>query len=83
MNIEAMAREAGLEREGTRWFSDSSDPLDAQDVEHAALERFAALVRAQALEDVAQMLELWDGSNPQAIVDAIRAIAATKTEGGP
>lgn len=57
MNIEQMAREAGLERDGTRWFSDSGDPLAAQDVEHAALERFAALVRDQALADAAAAVD--------------------------
>lgn len=93
MNIEQMAREAGLERDGTRWFSDSGDPLAAQDVEHAALERFAALVRAQALEDAARVCDdkerrKWEiltgggkltGFGPLDCAFAIRALAAPST----
>lgn len=48
MNIEQMAREAGLCCDKGHWFSPAGDPDDEIDVSTADLARFAGLVRAQA-----------------------------------
>ena len=50
--LERLAREAGLHNDGSWWFDGDSNAQS--DVSTAALARFAALVRAQALEDAAQ-----------------------------
>lgn len=55
--LEDLARDAGLHQDGESWFSDSGDPLDAQDVRHSDLARFAALVRAQAITEAAAEIE--------------------------
>lgn len=82
MNIEAIAREAGF-------YVGESDYGPFIEVEEGLgacselLERFAALVRAQALEESARVCEAshppLDGS-AQWMADAIRAIAATKQQ---
>jgi len=56
--IERMAREAGLHRAGDLWYSlDTGSKHENADVLHEDLARFAALVRAQALEDAASWIE--------------------------
>ena len=57
MNIEALAREAGLCCDKGHWFSPAGDPEDEIDVSTEDLTRFAALIRAQALEDAARACE--------------------------
>ena len=44
--VERLAREAGMERDGENWFTPSADPLDTIDVSNAALTRFAELVQS-------------------------------------
>lgn len=58
MNLEALAREAGLHCDAGRWFSDTGDPRDAQDVSTEALTRFAALIRAQADAEASERLSI-------------------------
>lgn len=66
-DIERMAREAGMHNDGQWWFDGDSN---AQcDVSTAALARFAALVRAQALADAARVCEA------DAFVDQWRGLA--------
>ena len=76
-DIERMAREAGMHNDGQWWFDGDSN---AQcDVSTVALTRFAALVRAQALEDAARVCEAIVAANEYAYADecaaAIRALA--------
>lgn len=73
-DIARMAREAGMHNDGCWWFDGDSN---AQcDVSTAALTRFAALVRAQALEDAAKECEQLNGyANPTDCAAAIRALA--------
>lgn len=56
-SIEAMAREAGLFCDKGHWFSPAGDPEDEVDVSTEDLARFAAIARAQALEDAAQVCD--------------------------
>ena len=56
-SIESMAREAGLFCDKGHWFSPAGDPEDEVDVSTEDLTRFAALVRAQALDDAARVCE--------------------------
>jgi hypothetical protein len=80
--IEALAREAGFH-------GPSANMLYTVRGNHAQLERFAALVRAAALEEAASEAEHWqkisrpDHKCGEYIADAIRAIAATKPESAP
>lgn len=79
-DIERMAREAGMHNDGQWWFDGDSN---AQcDVSTAALARFAALVRAQALEDAARVAldqHMMDGLiHAKACAAAIRALGDTK-----
>jgi hypothetical protein len=53
--LERLAREAGLHNDGSWWFD--ADSNAQSDVSTAALARFAALVRVQALEDAALTCE--------------------------
>jgi hypothetical protein len=53
-DIERMAREAGLQSDGLRWYSPGPGKYDDQDVSTAALTRFAELVRAQERERCAK-----------------------------
>lgn len=69
MNIEALAREAGMLRDGNCWFSESSS---AEDVEHADLERFADLV----LEEAARLIDQTWQKTPAEYAAAIRALKA-------
>jgi hypothetical protein len=80
--IEALAREAGMSADLGRWYSNTFDPLDSQDVSTEHLERFAALVRAAALEEAARLIDQTWQKTPAEYAAAIRAIAATKPESG-
>lgn len=58
MNIEAMAREAGLCCDKGHWFSPAGDPEDEIDVSTEDLTRFAALIRAQADAEASERLSI-------------------------
>lgn len=53
MDIEKLAREAGLCEDAGRWFTPNIDPLSECDVDTASLARFAALV----VEECAKVCE--------------------------
>jgi hypothetical protein len=66
MNIEALAREAGF----TLYEHDGSDPQDCK----PELARFAALVRDQAMEEAARLIDHTWHKTPAEYADAIRAL---------
>jgi hypothetical protein len=76
--VERLAREAGMTQDGDCWFSFDAGDCD---VTSHALARFAALVRAQALEDAAKVCESRQtpGTGSVAILNgAAEAIRALK-----
>ncbi len=74
--LERLAREAGLHNDGQWWFDGDSN---AQcDVSTAALARFAALVRADALEQAAAVCQCNFSSGALDLADAIRALKDAK-----
>lgn len=92
MNIEQLAREAGWSGIYSRWTSATTRELLTVPVEREQIERFAALVRAAALEEAAKVCDgkerrKWEimfhggsleGIGPLDCAAAIRALAAQK-----
>lgn len=75
--LERMACEAGMVQDGDYWFSTTGGSEPDQDVSTEALARFAALVRADALEEAAKECEgLNDYAIPEDCAAAIRALSA-------
>lgn len=58
MNIDALAREAGLCCDKGHWFSPAGDPEDEIDVSTEDITRFAALIRAQADAEASERLSI-------------------------
>ena len=76
--VERLAREAGMERDGENWFTPSADPLDTIDVSNAALTRFAELVQSAERERCAKVCEDKAPSAPSyfEIAERLRECAA-------
>ena len=81
LDLQRIAREAGMLEEGGRWFSPSSDDmLDPQDVSPEHLREFARLV----LEEAAKVCDCVDNyANPMTARDAADAIRALLPQDPP